>query len=347
MFILLAQAAQAQDEATHARAAFQRGVSAFSAGKYAEALDAFTEAYRTKPNPVVLYNIAQAEAELGKAASAVAHFERYLREAKNVNPERRADVKKEIAKLHGKESKLALDSSVNGARVLLDGTVLGLTPLGRAVPVDPGAHHLVVSREGYDDYSSDLMLPPGETIHVTARLATTRPAEPEPTVAKWTPAPEREANPPASETSVPPGFRPLPEITAQPPAESTKPQRSSPAVATRSARTPGEAPAVDRGGEHGVSRVWFWSSLGVTAAAATGAILVGSLALSESSEYNAASTPPARRQELLDSGPGLAHLADALLGATVVGAGVTLWLYYKTDWHVAPTPYGIAVAGHF
>src|SRR5215471_10891725 len=98
--------ARAQDDAVKARNAFQLGVTAFTAGKYADALEAFTEAYRAKPNPVVLFNIAQAEAEMGKVASATGHFEQYLREAKNVPPERRAEVKRQIARLKKMEAQL-------------------------------------------------------------------------------------------------------------------------------------------------------------------------------------------------------------------------------------------------
>src|SRR5687767_2837186 len=102
----------AQDDAVRARAAFQRGVAAYSEGKAAEALDAFNEAYRTKPNPVVLYNIARAEADLERPAAAVSHFEQYLREAKNIPPQRRAEVKKEIGRLRGKTATIAVDSTI-------------------------------------------------------------------------------------------------------------------------------------------------------------------------------------------------------------------------------------------
>src|SRR5689334_16299303 len=106
LLVGLASAARAQDDALKARNAFGRGVAAFTAGKYGDALDAFTEAYRAKPNPVVLFNIGQAEAELGRAASATAHFEQYLREAKNVPPERRAEVKRQVARLKKMEAQL-------------------------------------------------------------------------------------------------------------------------------------------------------------------------------------------------------------------------------------------------
>ena len=41
-------------------------------------------------------------------------------------------------------------AAAGGAKVVLDGGLVGLTPLGRTVPVDPGTHRLVVSHEGYE-----------------------------------------------------------------------------------------------------------------------------------------------------------------------------------------------------
>src|SRR5262249_60426613 len=78
--LLVANRGYAQTDATRARAAFQRGVNAFENGRYRDALENFQQAYRIKPNPVVLFNIAQAEAELSRPASAVAHYEQYLRQ---------------------------------------------------------------------------------------------------------------------------------------------------------------------------------------------------------------------------------------------------------------------------
>jgi len=108
-----------------------------------------------------------------------------------------------------------------------------------------------------------------------------------------------------------------------------------------------ETPTIQRHRERGWSRVWFWTGAATTAALATGAVITGSLALSRSNEYNDPKTSAARRQEILNSGPALAHTTDALIGLGVVAAGTTVWLYFKTDWSVTPTPYGVAVAGRF
>lgn len=351
----LGGAAFAQDDATRARAAFQRGVAAYKDAKFDEALAAFNEANRIKPNPVVLYNIGQAEAELGKSASAVNHFEAYLAGAKNIPAERRAEVKKEITRLSAKVAKLVVESSVAGAKVVVDGTVVGSTPLDKTLALDPGAHRVVVSRSGYDDFALDITAPAGEIYRLQAKLQKPRqgvaaidseepgrraPAPPvtppAPIARETTPPPVTPPAPTPAPPVVAPAPRPAPVVTAPPAQESMQPN-----VAL--------GPQIDTERQHEgkISKTWFWTGVGVTGALAATTIIVGSVALSRSNEYNDPTTPAARKQELLNSGPGMAHATDALLVTTIVSAGVTTWLYFKTDWGVVPSPNGVAVAGHF
>jgi hypothetical protein len=337
--VSFAGTARAQEDASRARAAFQRGVGAYRDGRFDEALAAFTEANRIKPNPVVLYNIAQAEAEVGRAASAILHFEQYLRDAKAVPVERRAEVKKEIARLRDKAAVLVVESNMGGAKVLVDGVLVGVTPLGRTISIDPGAHRVVVSHEGFDDFALDVAAPAGETFRVNARLSRPHPigsvADSEEPRA---PIPNAVAPRPAS-----PPAEPAPPVAA-PPAEVPAAHAASPSsAATPRATDVVVEPPADRG----IARGWFWAGAGTTAALATATIILGTIALSDSSEYNDPATSSARRKQLLDSGPGMAHATDALLGATAVAAVTTLWLYFKTDWGVAPTPNGLSLAGRF
>jgi len=353
-------AAFAQDDATRARAAFQRGVAAYKEGKFDEALAAFNEANRIKPNPVVLYNIGQAEAELGKSASAVNHFEQYLAGAKNIPGERRVEVKKEITRLSAKVAKLVVESPVAGAKVVVDGNVVGTTPLDKTLIIDPGAHRVVVSRAGYDDFALDITAPLGETYRLSAKLVKPKTAvaavdteeprragggppavpPPSPPVAVREPTPAPPVIPPAATPPpavVPPQPTTPPPVVAPPPAQT----EMQPNVAL--------GPQIDTERQHEgkLSKVWFWTGVGTTAVLAGTTIIVGSVALSRSNEYNDPTTPAARKAELLQSGPGMAHATDALLATTIVAAGVTTWLYFKTDWGVVPAPNGVAVAGHF
>jgi tetratricopeptide (TPR) repeat protein len=61
-----------------ARELFERGVEAFDAERYDEALALFLESHALRPSPLVLYNIAVAERRLGRLGDAIAHLEQYL-----------------------------------------------------------------------------------------------------------------------------------------------------------------------------------------------------------------------------------------------------------------------------
>ncbi len=83
-----------------AQTAFDRGKSAFSAGRFKEAAAAFTEAYEHHPQPDILYNIGAAYQQAGDPKQAIKHYQLYL----NNHPDAKdADkVRNHIRKLQAK-----------------------------------------------------------------------------------------------------------------------------------------------------------------------------------------------------------------------------------------------------
>jgi tetratricopeptide (TPR) repeat protein len=89
--------AQDQDESEaasvvedeEARNLFRAGESAFAAGRYDDALDAFSRAHDLSGRPELLYNIGQCNDRLNQDTAAVAAFERFL-EALPDHPNARA-----------------------------------------------------------------------------------------------------------------------------------------------------------------------------------------------------------------------------------------------------------------
>jgi len=77
-----------------AQAIYAQGVAAFKASDYQTALDRFEEAHALDPSPVLLYNMARANEELGRPGASVARYEAYL-EASPQAPDR-ADVERRI-----------------------------------------------------------------------------------------------------------------------------------------------------------------------------------------------------------------------------------------------------------
>ncbi len=68
-------------EAAQAKAHYEKAQQLYATGSYDEAIAEYHEAYRLKPHPNVLYNIAQAYERLLDYAQSVVWFERYLAEA--------------------------------------------------------------------------------------------------------------------------------------------------------------------------------------------------------------------------------------------------------------------------
>ena len=66
---------------TRAKAHYEKAQQLYATGSYDEAIAEYQEAYRLKPHPNVLYNIAQAYERLLDYAQSVVWFERYLAEA--------------------------------------------------------------------------------------------------------------------------------------------------------------------------------------------------------------------------------------------------------------------------
>ena len=71
----------ARDDAEASRTHYEAGVRHFDVSEYKEALDKFKEAYRNKPDPVFLYNIAQCHRKLGHTDEAIDLYLSYLRRA--------------------------------------------------------------------------------------------------------------------------------------------------------------------------------------------------------------------------------------------------------------------------
>jgi outer membrane receptor for ferrienterochelin and colicin len=94
----LAWGAPAQaDERAEARRAFRSGMQAISDGEYDAGIALLEQAYESLPHPNVLYNLGLAHMHAGRAAQAIAYFERYK---ESVPPDQAQDVDALIAELN-------------------------------------------------------------------------------------------------------------------------------------------------------------------------------------------------------------------------------------------------------
>ncbi len=136
-----ASAQQGPTVSAEAQRLLAEGIVAFEQGQNGTAIERFRAAYLAGRAPVALVNLGQALRAAGRVLEAVETFERYLREGgARVPAERAAAVRETIDALRGQLASLVITSDPAGARVRLDGTEVGTTPLAAPLVVAAGVH---------------------------------------------------------------------------------------------------------------------------------------------------------------------------------------------------------------
>jgi hypothetical protein len=160
-------AALADTKEDEARNSFQLGVELYKDGKYQEAAIAFSRAYELKPSYKILFNMAQAEAELSHYAKALDAYTRYLAGGGDeVTKERRDQVRAEIKRLNSLVGSITVTSAVEGATVFLDDARQGDTPLAGPLFVDIGEHVVVLKKSGNDIHKEKVTIAGGSKVEI-------------------------------------------------------------------------------------------------------------------------------------------------------------------------------------
>ncbi len=239
------------DPVAEARTAFQEGVRQFSEQRFAEALEAFRRAYRIRPHPSVLVNIANCHVALEQPQQAVTLFERYLADpATNLTPAQRTEIEQALEGARRRLATITLHVVPAGAEVFLDGDMVGTSPLRRPLQTGPGPHVFEARLGGLGTQQFQTRLVAGGQLTITLDLSAGRSyigsVTPETTAAALRPP-----DPPPAPPTPPP---PTPVVAPPPPL-----------VVTPPGGQPGGAPSSRFGGV-------FWTSLGVTVAAGGAAL---------------------------------------------------------------------------
>jgi tetratricopeptide (TPR) repeat protein len=163
-------AAQEERRAS-ARARYQEGADAYSAGRYKDAVDLFLEADQLSPSAPLSFNVARAYEHIGDDAGALRWYRDYLRRAPAA--ENAADVRAIITALALTLAKkgvqqLTVLSSPAGATVSVDGTPLGVTPW--TGELSPGKHKLLLTYRGYSDERRAIVLSATEPRDINLQL---------------------------------------------------------------------------------------------------------------------------------------------------------------------------------
>lgn len=167
-----------------ARAAFERGLSLVRETRYAEAKTAFLEAYQAHPHYLVLYNVAQADAQLGNLESAITYLERFLLEGAGLLSAER--------ERHGQEQLEELRKRLSAERGVTEAETTDRAALPGAT-VEQGSPDVAPSRRAHElplrsAEPPASVLPPASSISESAResaapgsLPVVAPEQPAPT----------------------------------------------------------------------------------------------------------------------------------------------------------------------
>jgi hypothetical protein len=84
----------------------------------------------------------------GQEKAALESFRAYLRGA-NLPPARRSEAEHHVIDLQRKFGEIEVECEVAGAEISLDGRSYGKSPLRHSILTAPGAHELIVAKDGY------------------------------------------------------------------------------------------------------------------------------------------------------------------------------------------------------
>jgi len=165
--------ARAGDPAA-AREQVKLGYQLAQEGKCEEAIPHFVESLRLDAKAVTLINLANCEEKTAKLADALGHWvEARARAQFENNGPIEEEAEKRAKALDGRIPKLTLSlppGAPKDAVVTRDGVVLGAASMGVPLPVNPGAHSLMVRAPGREDAETNVTLGEAEMKQVSLRL---------------------------------------------------------------------------------------------------------------------------------------------------------------------------------
>jgi hypothetical protein len=165
--LFLPLAASAQD----ARELFQRGQTAYQQGDYETAIQSWTQAYELDARPLIQFNLAQAFERLNRLQEAAAALDRYL-ETADPSDANQADARARRSALRERLGRtgLVIEGGPAGASIVIDDREWGVTPRPDPIRLDPGSHRVVLTKEGFRNFRSTVVVPAGETVTVTVEM---------------------------------------------------------------------------------------------------------------------------------------------------------------------------------
>ena len=170
--LLASTSARAGDPAA-AREQVKLGYQLAQEGKCEEAIPHFVESLKLDAKAITLINLAACEEKTSKLADALGHWvEARGRAQAEGNAAIQEEAEKKAKALETRIPKLTivLAGAPPDAEVMRDGVALGAASMGVPLPVNPGAHTLVVHAKDHEDTSESVSIAEGESRRVELKL---------------------------------------------------------------------------------------------------------------------------------------------------------------------------------
>ena len=171
-----AQPGPSASETALAREQYRDGMTHAEAGRWPAAYAAFSRAYSLVRRPLVLLNLAGAEEQIGRLVESAEHYRQFLREVTTGREAQQRSVAEQgLARVEPRipRARFMLAAARNTDTYLLDDAALATAAMGTALPLDPGAHTLVVTNAEREIGRVSFTLREGETKDVLVTV--TRP----------------------------------------------------------------------------------------------------------------------------------------------------------------------------
>jgi hypothetical protein len=173
-----------------AEAAFQRGITAYKAGKMDKAVQEFRRANSLKPTWKIQYNIGQCEAALRRYGLAIEAFELYLGQGGDEVPKPRQDeVLQELDRMRRMVGTIVVKGE-SGIDIYVDKVIHGNTSVRPSVQVTAGVQHeITFIKAGKQLGAVSLVVSGGEVVElpVGSKQASTVSVSPMPPTQNVTP----------------------------------------------------------------------------------------------------------------------------------------------------------------
>jgi tetratricopeptide (TPR) repeat protein len=138
-----------KDAKEAAKKLFLEGVALFDKKDYEAALDKFLESYGLLPHWQIRFNIATCHFYLGKKAEALIELLEFLQEAgSEISPQQQKETKKYIDSIRAEIASVKFPGLEPGDEILVDGHPPKWSPREQELFLEPGSHHIMITRSG-------------------------------------------------------------------------------------------------------------------------------------------------------------------------------------------------------